>query len=33
MATPRIPLALQQIFLASQRGDDVEQIKAPERGM
>ena len=31
MASPRIPLALQQIFLASQRGDDVEQLKPPER--
>jgi hypothetical protein len=31
MATTRIPLALQQIFLASQRGDDVEKIKPPEK--
>ncbi len=27
----RIPLALQQIFLASQRGDDVEKLKPPEK--
>lgn len=33
MATPspRIPLALQQIFLSSQRGDDVQKIKPPEK--
>lgn len=30
---PRIPLALQQIFLASQRGEDVEKIEAPKGGM
>ena len=30
---PRIPLALQQIFLASQKGEDVEKIKPPEKGM
>lgn len=32
-STPRIPLALQQIFLASQRGEDVEKIEAPKGGM
>ena len=29
-ATPRIPMALQQVFMASQRGDDVEEIAAPK---
>ena len=29
-STPRIPEALQQIFMASQRGDDVEKIAAPK---
>jgi hypothetical protein len=29
-ATPRIPMALQQVFMASQRGDDVEKIAAPK---
>lgn len=32
-SNPRIPLALQQIFLASQRGEDVEKIEAPKGGM
>jgi hypothetical protein len=27
---PRIPMALQQIFQASQRGEDVEKISAPK---
>jgi hypothetical protein len=30
---PRIPLALQQIFLQSQRGEDVAKIAAPKNGM
>jgi len=30
---PRIPVALQQIFLQSQRGEDVEKISAPKNGM
>jgi hypothetical protein len=29
-ATPRIPMALQQVFMASQRGEDVEKISAPK---
>jgi hypothetical protein len=30
---PRIPVALQNIFEASQRGDDVNKLKAPTNGM
>lgn len=30
---PRIPLALQQIFVASQRGEDVDKIEPPKAGM
>ena len=29
----RIPLALQQVFLSSQRGDDVQKIEAPSNGV
>jgi hypothetical protein len=29
-AAPRIPMALQQVFMASQGGDDVEEIVAPK---
>lgn len=32
-ANPRIPLALQQIFMQSQRGEDVSKIEAPKNGM
>ena len=32
-ATSRIPMALQQIFLASQKGEDVQKISAPSNGM
>ena len=31
--SPRIPLALQQIFLQSLRGDDVSKIEAPKNGI
>ena len=31
--SPRIPLALQQIFIQSQRGDEVEKIAAPRGGI
>jgi hypothetical protein len=30
---PRVPASLQQIFTASQRGDDVGKITAPTQGM
>jgi hypothetical protein len=30
---PRVPVSLQQIFTASQRGDDVSKIEAPSQGM
>ena len=30
---PRIPAALQQIFLQSQKGEDVSKISAPSNGM
>jgi hypothetical protein len=30
---PRIPVALQNIFVASQRGDEVSKIEAPSNGM
>jgi hypothetical protein len=30
---PRVPVSLQQIFTASQRGDDVSKIEAPSKGM
>ena len=32
-ANPRIPAALQQIFLASQKGEDVAKIEAPTNGL
>jgi hypothetical protein len=28
-SSPRVPMALQQVFIASQRGDDVAKIQAP----
>mmetsp|Transcript_128236 Transcript_128236/g.191109 ORF Transcript_128236/g.191109 Transcript_128236/m.191109 type:complete len:391 (-) Transcript_128236:101-1273(-) len=32
-ASPRIPAALQHIFVASQKGEDVQKISAPTNGM
>ena len=32
-ASPRVPLALQQVFIASQRGDEIEKIEAPKNGL
>ena len=32
-SSPRIPAALQQIFLASQKGEDVNKISAPSNGI
>ena len=33
MGGPRVPVALQQIFIASQRGDDVQKIAPPKKGL
>jgi hypothetical protein len=33
MTSPRIPAALRNIFVASQRGDDVDKLEAPTDGL